>query len=51
MNPIILPRVMGWPSRLGKGAVEYTDFIPAGGKTPQTSILDMTVNNRMVRFQ
>ena len=30
------------------GAVEYTDCISPVGKTPPTSVLDMTINNLMV---
>ena len=33
------------------GAVEYTDCFFAEGKTPLTSVLDMTLNNLMVRSQ
>ena len=34
------------------GAVEYTNCTSARGKTPSpTSVLDMTLNNLMVRFQ
>ena len=34
------------------GAVEYTDCITAEGYgRPPTSVLDMTLNNLMVRFQ
>ena len=34
------------------GAVEYTDCISAKGLPPfPTSLLDMTLNNLMVRFQ
>ena len=36
---------------LSAGAVEYTNCFSAKGKTPSTSILDMTLNNLMVRFQ
>ena len=34
-------------------AAEYSDYIPAEGrvKTPPTSVLDMTLNNLMVRLQ
>ena len=38
----------------GGGAVEYIDCISAvygGGKTPSTSVLDMTLNSLMVRSQ
>ena len=31
------------------GAVEYTDCISAEGKTPTTSVLDMALNNLIVR--
>ena len=34
------------------GAVEYTDCFSAGGNTPlPMSVLEMTLNNLMVRFQ
>ena len=33
------------------GAAEYTDYISAERKTPPTSILDMALNNLMVRLQ
>ena len=34
------------------GAVDYTNCFSAGGKTPHpTSVLDMTLNNLMVRLQ
>ena len=33
------------------GAVEYTDASLQRGKNPPTSVLDMTLNNLMVRFQ
>ena len=33
------------------GAVEYTDCISAKGKTLPMSVLDMTLNNVMVRLQ
>ena len=33
------------------GAVEYTDCISSEGKKSITSVLDMTLNNLMVRFQ
>ena len=33
------------------GVVEYTDCFSAEGKPPPTSVLDMTLNNLMVRFQ
>ena len=32
-------------------AVEYTDCFSAKGMTPPMSVLDMTLNNLMVRFQ
>ena len=32
------------------GAAEYTDRISAEGKTPQTSVLDMTLSNLMVEL-
>ena len=36
----------------GGGAVEYTDCtFAAGWDPPPTSVLDMTLNNLMVRFQ
>ena len=37
------------PSRLG--VTEYTDCFSAVVYDPQTSVLDMTLNNLMVRFQ
>ncbi len=33
------------------GAVEYTDCFSARGNTPTTSVVDMTLNNLMTRFQ
>ena len=33
------------------GRVEYTDCFSTEGKTPPTSVLDMTLNNLMVRLQ
>ena len=33
------------------GAVEYTDCISVEGYEPLTSVLDMTLNSLMVRFQ
>ena len=48
MNPTILPPTMCCPVA---GAAEYTDCIFAGGKTPPTNVLYMTLNNLMVRFQ
>ena len=34
------------------GAVEYTDYFSAEGKTPPSmSVLDVTLNNLVVRFQ
>ena len=32
------------------GAAEYTDCFFARGKIPPTSVLDMTLNNLMVKF-
>ena len=36
---------------LSAGAVEYTDCFSADGLDLPTSVLDMTQNNPMVRFQ
>ena len=33
------------------GAVEYIDCTSADGNPPPTSVLDMTLNNLIVRFQ
>ena len=33
------------------GTAEYADCISAVGKTPPTSVLDIILNNLMVRFQ
>ena len=33
------------------GTVEYTDCISAEGKTSPPSVLDMTLNNLMMRLQ
>ena len=48
-KPITNQRItpVGW-----RAAVEYTDYISAGGggKTLPTSVIDMKLNNLMVRF-
>ena len=36
---------------LSGGAAEYTNCISARGKIPMTSVLYMTLNNRIVRLQ
>ena len=42
-------KVRGWKSA---GAIEYTNWIPAEGYNPSlTSVVDMTLNNLMARFQ
>ena len=48
-------RVHRWPSSSFAqlaGPVEYTDYFSAEGQDPpQTCVLDMTLNNLMMRFQ